>query len=451
MEILKQKKKISLQPAQLIFIYYFIAVVVSTILLMLPITLKPNVHLTLIDALFTAVSAVSVTGLSTITINEVLSVPGTFIFALILQFGGIGIMFLGTTIWLLIGRRIGIKDRMLIMTDQNLPTFSGLVKLVRNILFLFIIMELVAAIIFGTYFLKYFPTWQEAYLQGFFASVSAATNAGFDITGESLIPFSHDYFVLIMTMVLLIIGAIGFPVLMEVIQFFKHRKKTPYRFSLFTKITTLTFFALIVVGTILIYGCEYNRFFADKSWHESFFNSLFYSVSSRNGGLNTIDINEYSPPTLFILSILMFIGTSPSSAGGGIRTTTFAIMILSIYYFANGTTTIKIFRKEIAMEDVIKSFIVITTAMMLCCISTVILSILEPNFSLLEIIFEVSSAFGTVGLSMGITAKLSVMGKVVIMILMFIGRIGIFTFLLIMGGKPLKTNYHYPKERIIIG
>lgn len=451
MNILKQKKSNSLKPAQLIVIYYLIAVAVSTLLLMLPITQQPNAKLTFIDALFTAVSAVSVTGLSTVAINEVLSVPGTIIFAIILQFGGIGIMFLGTTIWLLIGRRIGIRDRMLIMTDQNLSSFSGIIKLVRNILLLFIIIELVGAIIFGIYFLKYFPTWQEAFLQGFFASVSSATNAGFDITGQSLIPFAHDYFVLIMTMVLLILGAIGFPVLMEGIQFFKHRKITPYRFSLFTKITTLTFFALIIIGTILIYLCEYSRFFADKTWHESFFYSLFYSVSSRNGGLNTIDITEYSTPTLFILSVLMFIGTSPSSAGGGIRTTTFAIMLLSIYYFANGTTTIKIFKREIAMEDVIKSFIVITTALILCCVSTIILTFLEPTFSLMEIIFEVSSAFGTVGLSMGITAKLSVMGKIVIMILMFIGRIGIFTFLLIMGGKPFKVNYHYPKERIIIG
>ncbi|MEH7417300.1 TrkH family potassium uptake protein [Neobacillus drentensis] len=451
MNILKQKKKNVLNPAQIIVIYYLIAVAVSTILLMLPITQQPNAKLSFIDALFTAVSAVSVTGLSTIAINEVLSVPGTFIFALILQFGGIGIMFLGTTIWLLIGRRIGIRERMLIMTDQNLPTFAGIIKLVRNILMLFLIIELVGAIMFGTYFLKYFPTWQEAFLQGFFASVSAATNAGFDITGESLVPFAHDYFVLVMTMVLLIIGAIGFPVLMEVIQFFKHRKKIPYRFSLFTKITTLTFLILIVVGTILIYLCEYHHFFADKTWHESFFYSLFYSVSSRNGGLNTMDVNEYSTPTLLILSILMFIGTSPSSAGGGIRTTSFAIMLLSIYYFANGNTTIKVFKRELVMEDVIKSYIVIATAMMLCLVSTIILLILEPSFSLMEIIFEVSSAFGTVGFSMGITEELSTMGKIMIMILMFIGRIGIFAFLLIIGGKPIKTNYQYPKERIIIG
>ncbi|MDN3018934.1 TrkH family potassium uptake protein [Paenibacillus sp. BSR1-1] len=451
MKTLTKKKKKSLKPAQIIVMYYLLAVVVSTILLMLPITLKANAKITFIDALFTAVSAVSVTGLSTIPINEVLSVPGTIIFAIILQFGGIGLMFLGTMIWLLMGRRIGIKDKMLIMTDQNLLSFSGIIKLIRNILFLFIIMEVIGGIIFGIYFLRYFPTWQEAFLQGIFAAVSAATNAGFDITGESLIPFANDYFVLMLTMVLLIVGAIGFPVLMEVIHFFKHRGRTRYKFSLFTKITTLTFFGLIVIGTILIYLCEYNHYFADKTWHEAFFHSLFYSVSSRNGGLSTMEIQEYSTATLFILSILMFIGTSPSSAGGGIRTTTFAIMLLSVYYFANGTTTIKIFKREIATEDVIKSYIVIATAMMLCCVSTIILTILEPGFSLMEIIFEVASAFGTVGLSMGITAKLGIMGKIVIMALMFIGRIGIFNFLIIMGGKPIKANYQYPKERIIIG
>ncbi|KKI90883.1 ATP synthase [Bacillus sp. SA1-12] len=451
MNIIKQKKKNTLSPAQMIVIYYLLAVVVSTILLMLPITQQPNVKLTFIDALFTAVSAVSVTGLSTVAINEVLSVPGTIIFAVILQFGGVGIMFLGASVWFLIGRRIGIRDRMLIMTDQNLPTFSGILQLVRKILFFFIILEIIGAIIFGTYFLNYFPTWQEAYIQGFFASVSAATNAGFDITGESLIPFAHDYFVLILTMVLLIFGAIGFPVLMEVMQFFKHRSRTRYRFSLFTKLTSLTFFALIVIGTVLIHLCELNGYYADKTLHESFFYSLFYSISSRNGGLTTMDINEYSIPTLFILCILMFIGTSPSSSGGGIRTTTFAIILLSIYYFANGNKTIKVFKRELDMEDVIKSYVVFTTAFMLCCVSTVILTILEPTFSLMQIIFEVSSAFGTVGMSLGITAELSTPGKIIIMILMFIGRIGIFTFLFLMGGKPIKTNYHYPKERVIIG
>ena len=165
------------------------------------------------------------------------------------------------------------------------------------------------------------------------------------------------------------------------------------------------------------------------------------------------DINDYSVPSLLLLSIFMFIGASPSSAGGGIRTTTFAVMLLTIYNYATGNRTIKIFKREIDVEDITKSFIVFTTAMILCSVAVIFLAYIESSFSLMEIIFEVSLAFGTVGLSLGITPELSTGGKVVIMILMFIGRIGMFTFLFFIGGKPDpdKLARHYPKEQIIIG
>ncbi|MGE7759928.1 TrkH family potassium uptake protein [Peribacillus sp. NPDC097895] len=439
-----------LSAAQIIVFYYLVAVVVSTILLLLPITQKQDAELAFIDGVFISISAVTVTGLSTADVSQLLSVPGTFIFTIILQFGGIGIVAFGTILWLS-GKKIGLRARILMTTEQNSPTFSGIVRFIRMIFFFFVMIELLGAVVFGTYFLKYFPTWQEAYLQGFFASVSATTNAGFDITGKSLIPFADDYFVLTLNIVLFIIGSLGFPVLMEVGQWLRHKGKTPFRFSLFTKITTATFFILIVIGAILVYLFEYSHFYSDKTWHQSFVHSLFYSTSSRTGGMAISDVNQFSVPTLLLLSIFMFIGASPSSAGGGIRTTTFAVMLLAIYNYAKGNRTIKIFKREIDEEDIIKSFIVFTTGMILCSVAVVILTCIESAFSLMEILFEVSSAFGTVGLSLGITPELSTAGKVVIMILMFIGKIGMFTFLFSMGGKPVKHAYHYPKERIIIG
>ncbi|WP_409304929.1 TrkH family potassium uptake protein [Peribacillus sp. SCS-155] len=438
-------------PAQIIVVYYSIAVIISTILLLLPVTQKQNAELTFTDAVFLAISAVTVTGLSTLDISQLLSVPGTFIFAIILQFGGIGIMAFGTILWLISGKKIGFRERILMTTEQNSPSISGIVRLIRLVLVFFAAIELFGAVVLGTYFLKFFPTWQEAFLQGFFASVCAATNAGFDITGKSLIPFAGDYFVLSFNLILFIIGALGFPVLMEIREWFRYRGKKPFRFSLFTKITTITFFLLIVIGTIFIFMLEYNHSYKDESWYQSLFHSLFYSVSSRTGGMAVHDITQFSTVSLLVISVLMFIGASPSSAGGGIRTTTFAVMMLTIYYFANGNRTIKVFRREIDQEDIIKAFVVFTTAAILCGGAVIILTLIEPSFSLMEILFEVSSAFGTVGLSLGITGDLSIAGKVVIMILMFIGKIGMFTFLFFMGGKPIKHAYHYPKERIIIG
>ena len=447
----KKKNLTRLSAAQIIVFYYLVAVVFSTILLELPITQKQHADLELIDAVFISISAVTVTGLTTIDVSQLLSVPGTFIVAIILQFGGIGIMASGTILWFISGEKIGIRERILITTEQNIPNLSGVIRFMRNIILFFVMIELLGAIVFGTYFLQYFPTWQEAYLQGFFASVSATTNAGFDITGKSLIPFADDYFVLTLNIVLFMIGSIGFPVLIEVSQWLRKKGKMPFRFSLFTKLTTVTFMILIVIGFIFIYLLEHSHSFTEKTWLGSFVHSLFYSISSRTGGMAISDINEFSVPTILLLSILMFIGASPSSAGGGIRTTTFAVMLLTVYNYAIGNRSIKIFKREIDEEDIIKSFIVFTTGTILCSASVIILAFIESDFSLMEIIFEVSSAFGTVGLSLGITPDLSTGGKVVIMILMFIGKIGMFTFLFFMGGKPEKESYHYPKERIIIG
>lgn len=446
-----QKHRLRLTSVQLLVLFYFSAVLISTLLLLLPITLREGVELSILDALFVSASAVSVTGLSTINLTEVLSVPGTFIFAFILQFGGIGIMTLGAFIWIIMGKKIGLAERKLIMTDQNQPSLAGLVKLMRQILILILVMELLGTLILGTYFLRYFPTWEEAFLQGFFASVSATTNAGFDITGQSLIPFAHDYFIQTINILLMIFGSIGFPVLIEVKDYIANRGKYPFRFSLFTKLTTFTFFALVIVGALLIYIFEVHHFFADKNWHQSLFYSLFQSVTTRNGGLSTMDMNDFSTPTLLILCILMFIGASPSSVGGGIRTTTFAIMVLSIYSYAKGNNTIKVFKREILQEDIFKSFTVITTASMICGTALVILTFLEPKMTLLQLFFEVCSAFGTTGLSMGITADLSIGGKIIIILLMFIGRIGIFSFLFLLRGDEKEDHYHYPKEKVIIG
>ncbi|MEN2768899.1 TrkH family potassium uptake protein [Ornithinibacillus xuwenensis] len=441
----------NLKPAQIIVLFYVSAVILSVGLLSLPFALKPGVSWSFLDALFTAVSAISVTGLSVVSTVDTFSTSGIFILLFILQFGGIGIMTLGTFFWLVLGKKIGLKERRLISTDQNQSHLSGLVKLMKQILIIILCIELVGTIILGTYFLQYFPTWQEAYLQGLFASVSATTNAGFDITGNSLIPFSHDYFVQIINIILLTLGAIGFPVLIEVKDFIKSTKsKYRFRFTLYTKLTTVTFFALMIFGTIIILLFEAKYFFADKSWHESFFYAFFQSSTTRNGGLATMDVSQFTNPTLLAICFLMFIGASPSSVGGGIRTTTFAVVLLLIFSFGKGRKNIKVFGREIHEDDIRKSVVVSFLAMLICFTAVVILSETE-SFSLMQIIFEVSSAFGTTGLSMGITPELSSIGKIVIIALMFIGRIGILSFIFIFQRQNKDVSYQYPTEKIIVG
>ncbi|MGB7998966.1 MAG: TrkH family potassium uptake protein [Anaerobacillus sp.] len=446
-----KEKATELSSVQLIVLFYLSAVILSTILLSLPIAHQKDVDWSFIDALFTAVSAISVTGLTVVSTADTFSTVGTYILAFVLQFGGIGIMTLGTFIWLLMGKKIGMKERQLISTDQNRGTLAGLVNLMRQILGLILLFEAIGTLILGLYLLRYYDTWQESFLQGFFSSVSATTNAGFDITGNSLVPFANDYFVQTINMLLLIFGAIGFPVLIELKDYlFQKKDKVAYRFTLFTKVTSVTFFGLIILGTILIWVLEIGNFMSDKTWDQALFYSLFQSVTTRNGGLATMDVSEFTLPTQLVLSLLMFIGASPSSVGGGIRTTTFAVAILSVIHFAKGRKSVKVFGRELLHDDIIKSFIVIFTATGICGLAVVILAATEP-FSLTAIIFEVTSAFGTTGLSLGITPDLSTAGKCIIIFLMFVGRIGIISFLLMLRGKVPSERYHYPKEQIITG
>lgn len=442
-------------PVQVIVGYYLLAVVVSILLFSLPAVHKPGVHISFIDTVFTAVSVVSDTGLTVFNISENYSLFGYFVIMIVLQFGGIGIMAMSTFFWLLLGRRIGLRERRLIMVDNNQFALSGLVQLVKEILKMVLWTELIGAVIFGFHFLKYFPTWKEAFLQGLFASVSATTNAGMDITGESLTPFAGDYFVQIITIILIIFGAIGFPVLIEVKTYFSSRKKKlehPFRFSLFTKITTFTYGILFITGTILILLLEWQHYFKSLTWHQSFFYALFQAATTRSAGLTTMNITEFSVPTLLIMSVFMFIGGSPNSVGGGIRTTTFALNMLFVYHFAKGNREIKIFKRELHQDDVMKSLAITILAIMMCCISVVTISISDKQQELISILFEVCSAFGTVGLSMGITPDLSILSKCILMILMFVGRIGLTSFLYIIGGdNNKKAKYHYPKERVVTG
>lgn len=219
-----KRKLAKLSPAQLIISFYFLAVSISTILLSTPFVIKEGVKWSFSDALFTAVSAVSVTGLTVVNISDVFTVPGIIVLMFVLQFGGIGIMTLGTFFWLLVGKKIGLKERQLIMMDQNQTQLSGVVKLLKQIIEIFVVIEIIGALILGIYFLRYESNWSTALLNGLFFSISATTNAGFDITGMSMIPYKTDYFVQLVVIVLLILGAIGFPVLIELRGFFSSQK-----------------------------------------------------------------------------------------------------------------------------------------------------------------------------------------------------------------------------------
>ena len=440
-------------PTRLIAGYYFLFTVGFAILLWLPFSLQEGASLSFLDALFVSTSGLSNTGLSPISTVETFSLPGILILALNLQIGGLGLMMISTAIWLLAGHKISTRERALIMTDQNQINLSGVVKLVKSVLISFLVIELIFMLILGHYyyFAGYYPVYWIAMLQGFFTTVSAITNSGFDITGASLIPFQHDYFVQTLHMMLMFFGAMGFPVILD-IQKYVHCKRTNqrFKFSIYTKLTMVTTLILWIVGIIGFYLFEYNHFLTDRGLIEGFYFATFNSLSTRNAGFATVDMNAFSPATLTMFCGLMFIGSSPNSSGGGIRTTTFAIMVLAILSFARGRQYVNIYGREIETQTVYKSFMIYIVATLIVCLSTLLIC-MSDSFSLMEIFFEVCSAFGTTGLSMGITGALTSFAKIVLIATMFIGRIGIITFLLIFMANAHPAKVRYPKADIIIG
>jgi len=441
---------------QIIVFYYILMTVLSLVLFYMPIFREPDSHVSFVDMLFMAISTVSVTGLSTFDINSVFNDNGIILLEILFQVGGLGIMMISTAFVIFSKRRITLKQRQLIMTDMNQPRLSGIVRLIRITFAILIWFQLLFGTFFSIYFYYrgYFDRWRDAVFYGFYQAISAVTNSGFDVTGDSIKPFAHDYFFLILIMFLIFVGGIGFPVLMECREWLLYKRsnaKLPFRFSLFTKLAVLAFFFLFVSGTVLIYLLEKDHLFQDSNMSVKWINSMFYSITTRNAGLQIHDLGDFQITTLIIFSLLMFIGCSPSSVGGGIRTTTVAIIGLYLYSFLKSEDNINIFGRRIDQDDVRKSVVVFMLSLGMCFFCIVFLSATEEQ-TLISIIIEVTSAFGTTGLSLGITGDLSVVGKITIATLMFIGRIGmLYTLMLFVPKETRDLGYEYPSEKIIIG
>ncbi|MEB8410405.1 TrkH family potassium uptake protein [Enterococcus faecium] len=441
---------------QIIVFYYILMTVLSLVLFYMPIFREPDSHVSFVDMLFMAISTVSVTGLSTFDINSVFNDNGIILLEILFQVGGLGIMMISTAFVIFSKRRITLKQRQLIMTDMNQPRLSGIVRLIRITFAILIWFQLLFGTFFSIYFYYrgYFDRWRDAVFYGFYQAISAITNSGFDVTGDSIKPFAHDYFFLILIMFLIFVGGIGFPVLMECREWLLYKRsnaKLPFRFSLFTKLAVLAFVILFVSGTVLIYLLEKDHLFQDSNMSVKWINSMFYSITTRNAGLQIHDLGDFQITTLIIFSLLMFIGCSPSSVGGGIRTTTVAIIGLYLYSFLKSEDNINIFGRRIDQDDVRKSVVVFMLSLGMCFFCIVFLSATEEQ-TLISIIIEVTSAFGTTGLSLGITGDLSVVGKITIATLMFIGRIGmLYTLMLFVPKETRDLGYEYPSEKIIIG
>ena len=410
-------------------------ILLGTILLMLPISINEGKNVSFIDALFTSTSAVCVTGLIAIDTADTFTIFGRTVVALLIQIGGLGVTSVGVGFIMLMKRKIGIKERTLIKESMNLNSLKGVVKLVKSILLMTLIFESIGVILSYVVFSKdYAPL--DALGISLFHSVAAFNNSGFDILGglQNLIPYQNNILLNLTTCGLIIFGGIGFLVIKEIIEVKSFKK-----FTLHTKIVIIMTVILLIVGTILLKLTE------NISWLGAF----FFSTSARTAGFSTYSLSSFTNAGLFVIIILMFIGASPGSTGGGIKTTTLFTLYKSIYSTSTNKHCIASKRK-IPLAVILKAFNITILALFIICIGTFILSILEPNYTFMQLLFEVTSAFGTVGLSTGITPDLSDISKAIISLIMFIGRLGPMTIATIWCCKQ-PSNARYSEETVIIG
>lgn len=422
-------------PGRFIALGFALVILLGALLLYLPITHRENVDVAFIDALFTSTSAVCVTGLIAVDTYDTYNVFGQIVVALLIQVGGLGVTSVGVGFMLLARRKVDFKDRILVKEALNLDSLKGVVKLVKSVLLMTLCFEGVGALLSFVVFSQDYSL-PRAIGTSLFHAVASFNNAGFDNLGglKNLLDYKSNVLLNLTTCGLIIFGGLGFVVIKEIIH--KHSFK---KFSLHSKVVIAMTLFLLAAGTVALKLSE------DISWLGAF----LFSTSARTAGFSTYPVGAFTNVGLFILIILMFIGASPGSTGGGIKTTTTFTLFMSAYS-ASTNKHCRAFKRKLPVEIITKAFLIAFLAMVWVCFSTMLVCIFEPGYTFIQLLFEVVSAFGTVGLSTGITPDLKPISEFVIILTMFIGRVGPLTIASLWSVKP-KTGVSYSEEAITIG
>lgn len=441
-----------LSPARILILGFATVILLGTFFLSLPLASRNGQATAGLDALFTATSAVCVTGLVVVDTGTHWSVWGQLVIMLLIQIGGLGFMTVATLFALLLGRKIGLRERLLLQEALNKVSVQGVVRLTRSIIFTTVGIELSAVLILS---LRWIPEYgvRQGLWFGLFHAVSAFNNAGFDLFGQvygpfsSITPYAENPLVTLTISTLFILGGLGFGVLTDIME-----EKSFSRLVLHTKLVLVTSALLIIAATIGIYILEAQnpKTIQGLSMTGQLLASYFQAVTPRTAGFNTLNIADLTMASQFLIIVLMFVGASPGSTGGGIKTTTFASLVMGVWAMISGKEDAAAFERRIPKEQIIKAMSITFIAFMLVITVTMALSITEQA-DFLTTIFEVTSAFGTVGLSMGLTPELSPLGRVLIIFTMFAGRIGPLTMAFALALRSQKSALKYPEEKIIIG
>lgn len=463
-KFIERLKNFKITPFFVISLSFLIVILVGSILLVLPFAYEEGYSPSYIDALFTATTSTCVTGLVSVVdgIGPTYSLFGRIVIGFLIQIGGLGVTTFAVFFFMVISSKISFNEQMLVKETWNLRSFRGLRKVFFLVLVVTFTIETVGAIIlfFDFYYIHSYPL-DEAVGYAIFHSVSAFNNAGIDLFGnKSFIPFQNDYLLNITTAILIILGGIGFFVIIDVIsRGFRFNK-----FNTHTKVVLSYTAFLLVVGTILIYLCELNN-----DSHTSFFGAFFMSTSTRTAGFSLYDLSTYRDATIFVMTILMFIGASPGGTGGGIKTATLAVLLAYFRGLVLGKNP-TLFRRRMSDDLIKRAFLILLLGISVFLCGVFLICIFEGNvnyisatgdkifeyqegairFSFIDYVFEAMSAFGTVGLTTGFTPYYSIGSKIVLILLMYIGRVGPLSISTVIRRKNMK-KFDYVVEDIRIG
>ncbi|NCC78918.1 MAG: Trk family potassium uptake protein [Clostridia bacterium] len=451
MEELKKKRNMS--PFKILAIGFLTVILTGAILLTLPISTQSGEVTNFLDSIFTATSAVCVTGLVVQDTGTYWSTFGQGVILTLIEIGGLGFMAMSTFFAMVLGKRISLRERLIMQEAYNTFSLQGIINHVRYMLLFTVSVQLFAALILMTQFIPVYGVGTGIYY-GIFHAISAFNNAGFDLMGgfTSITIFNENKIILITLAIVINIGGLGYLVLREIISGVRAKRKLK-NFSLHAKVVLTISGILLTVGTIAMLIFEWNNpaTIEHMSFGNKLTNAFFSAVTPRTAGFNSISNSDMSPAGKLLTMGYMFVGGSPGSTAGGVKTTTLGIVIFTLISVLRGRQDAEVYKRRISQSVVFKAMAIFMLGITIVIIGVMILSITEIGASFETILYEVISAFGTVGLSQGLTPTLSSVGKVTIAIIMYLGRVGPLTVMLALAGKQEKINYKYPEGKILIG
>ncbi|MBW1728804.1 MAG: ATPase [Deltaproteobacteria bacterium] len=446
-----------MHPGTILLSSYLVTIGIGSFLLLLPASTVTGT-ISFIDAIFTATSAVCVTGLIVVDTGSYFTLFGQYIILVLIQLGGLGVMTVSVTIFLMIGKQVSFKQRMAMQDLFAHTPREDINQLIKSILWFTVIAELSGIVLLTVHWTKEYPLTKAIYM-GVFHAVSAFCNAGFSLFTNSFMDYTGDVFLNVVICTLIIFGGIGFPVVYDIYKTAFRSQGKRIKLSVQTKTVLMTTGILIMAGMAVFWSIEQNVSMRGYSFIDRLLPSLFQSVTCRTAGFNTINIAALGNATLAFMIFLMVVGASPGSCGGGIKTTTLAVLGKFAWSRMRNKIRVNLFKKSIPKDTVAKSISLVVISMTIILAALFLLLLSTPdNLSsgkdhsqFLSYLFEVVSAFGTVGLSMGATNQMTCPGKLLIIIIMLIGRVGVLTFSYLIAGVELTKGIEYAEENIMIG